>query len=355
MNKDNFEIQLGRKLRNVEAPVDPAIWANISSRISPTVHPALGGMGFALGIATGIVLLSGLAIYSFVKPDVLPLSAAPALVIQQKISSPIEVTTSVISVDVTFAFDNQTQDSNQVETVAQTLVVHGTTDVLRDEPIIPAESNTEQPTHAEMISGKDASTTVVYPNVVESKEATLKPKTSSLEHTASYVSAKIKVNTLVGYTPLIVNFENDGFAENHHWDFGIKGKSELKQATVLYTEPGIYSAYLNVEDRDGNTKIDMVTINVMEGSNLVAPDSFTPNGDGLNDTYKVEGLHITEFHLTIVNSKGKPVYETHNITSGWVFEPNVHAGYGEFYIAVVKARGVDGKEYSFIKKLTIIY
>ena len=54
-------------------------------------------------------------------------------------------------------------------------------------------------------------------------------------------------------------------------------------------------------------------------NNVFIPNSFTPNGDGLNDLLKVYGTEISEedYHLRIINRFGETVYESNSIDEGW--------------------------------------
>ena len=50
---------------------------------------------------------------------------------------------------------------------------------------------------------------------------------------------------------------------------------------------------------------------------LAVPDAFSPNGDGLNDEYKVYTLFIKEFTMSIFNRWGQLIWRTHNPDEGW--------------------------------------
>ncbi|MDZ4839453.1 MAG: gliding motility-associated C-terminal domain-containing protein [Bacteroidota bacterium] len=52
-------------------------------------------------------------------------------------------------------------------------------------------------------------------------------------------------------------------------------------------------------------------------SEIIVPTIFTPNGDGVNDTFKVIGKNITSFNMTIFNSKNVLMYSTSDIKQGW--------------------------------------
>jgi gliding motility-associated-like protein len=50
---------------------------------------------------------------------------------------------------------------------------------------------------------------------------------------------------------------------------------------------------------------------------LYIPTAFTPNGDGLNDEFKVEGTDITRFYIAIYNRWGNQVFESTDPTLSW--------------------------------------
>ncbi len=47
------------------------------------------------------------------------------------------------------------------------------------------------------------------------------------------------------------------------------------------------------------------------------PDAFTPNGDGLNDSFGVKGEGIQNFTLSIFNRWGEEVFESTNPKQQW--------------------------------------
>lgn len=50
---------------------------------------------------------------------------------------------------------------------------------------------------------------------------------------------------------------------------------------------------------------------------LIIPNVFTPNQDGVNDEYFVKGKNITEFEMVIVNRWGNVVFESNDIQQAW--------------------------------------
>src|SRR6185503_11479862 len=50
---------------------------------------------------------------------------------------------------------------------------------------------------------------------------------------------------------------------------------------------------------------------------IFIPNTFTPNGDGLNDVFKVYGPIIATMHLKVFNQYGELICESHDMAYGW--------------------------------------
>ena len=86
----------------------------------------------------------------------------------------------------------------------------------------------------------------------------------------------------------------------------------VEQDTTFYvTTQDVVSGYLYCISNP--TKVDITIINP-----VFVPNAFTPNNDGLNDMFKVEGAYILSgARLSIYNSWGELVLQTNNVDRGW--------------------------------------
>ncbi len=50
---------------------------------------------------------------------------------------------------------------------------------------------------------------------------------------------------------------------------------------------------------------------------LFFPNAFTPNQDGLNDTFQPKALFISEFKMTVYTRNGRQLFSTDDISQGW--------------------------------------
>ena len=64
----------------------------------------------------------------------------------------------------------------------------------------------------------------------------------------------------------------------------------------------------------------MVYSNVAEiifRSNVMFPNAFTPNGDGLNDIFIIESQYIQQINMRIFNRWGELIFQTEELDEGW--------------------------------------
>jgi gliding motility-associated-like protein len=52
-------------------------------------------------------------------------------------------------------------------------------------------------------------------------------------------------------------------------------------------------------------------------TDLFIPRAFTPDGDGLNDSFIVKGTNISQYHIEIFDDSKTPVYISSDINHGW--------------------------------------
>lgn len=112
-----------------------------------------------------------------------------------------------------------------------------------------------------------------------------------------------------------ITFTNKSVDANlWNWDFGDGGQSTVEHPVHRYNVGGMHPVMLVAKDEFecADTAVKVVQV-IPRIANV-----FTPNGDGVNDTYFVmERLNFTRFDLTIFNRWGQEVYVTYNYENGW--------------------------------------
>lgn len=108
--------------------------------------------------------------------------------------------------------------------------------------------------------------------------------------------------------PLLLFVKNAAKVE---WSFG-----SIDDAVEVYPyENTIYEAYITT--LSGHDTI--ITVNVqVEDCEIFVPSAFTPNGDGLNDVFKIEtDMDFKAFELSIYTKSGKLMFTTYSQHAYW--------------------------------------
>jgi gliding motility-associated-like protein len=106
---------------------------------------------------------------------------------------------------------------------------------------------------------------------------------------------------------------------SYYWEFGDGSFSTEASPTKSFKRKGYYNITLTSENHEGCTSKTTKKITIAEDYNLLAPNSFTPNGDGINDFFVPEALKTmnTSFTMTIYSQSEGLIFETKNINQQW--------------------------------------
>ena len=81
---------------------------------------------------------------------------------------------------------------------------------------------------------------------------------------------------------------------------------------------------------------------------IEVPNVFTPNGDGINDFFKIKNKTLRDFHCIILNRWGRKLYEWSDQNQGWdgKTEKGAECTPG-VYFYIVTGKGDDNVSYEF--------
>ncbi|GAK94069.1 hypothetical protein JCM19298_544 [Nonlabens ulvanivorans] len=117
---------------------------------------------------------------------------------------------------------------------------------------------------------------------------------------------------------LIVNInEYDMISSNVVWYDAVDSSTALSLSTILVNGTTYYAALIDsVTGCESNVRL-AVTTDLTACGKVIVPDGFSPNNDGVNDTFDVENLGFLypNFKMEIYNRYGNLVYEGTNSTS----------------------------------------
>ncbi len=134
----------------------------------------------------------------------------------------------------------------------------------------------------------------------------------------SVVFSSMPVNNLLEEThvcfieetgPLLLDAGNPG--SSYIWNNGNQNAllpvAEAGEFSVLVTTPFGCDSVFNTE-----------VIEFCIGEYIYVPNSFTPNNDGRNEGWRIEGSFIQDFHIQIYNRWGEVIFESEDMNEYWL-------------------------------------
>jgi gliding motility-associated-like protein len=91
--------------------------------------------------------------------------------------------------------------------------------------------------------------------------------------------------------------------------------SSASSYSITNNSSGLY--FVTVVDSNGCTGSDSVNVSYLDCEEAVVPNVFSPNGDGVNDVFYVQGNFLQYDHLYIYDRWGKLQYESVETQKGW--------------------------------------
>ena len=157
--------------------------------------------------------------------------------------------------------------------------------------------------------------------------------------------------------PVTLTNVSTGDIVSFEWDFGDGSPpiSNVETLTHVYDVIGSYNISLTMEDLYGCIETYSETINVTQGYEIILPNAFTPNGDGINETIRPVYNCMTEVKLSIYDTWGSLIYaETGEDIYGWDGTIDGNPAENGNYIMVVRAEAFNGAIVELNGPITLI-
>ncbi|MFV5695229.1 PKD domain-containing protein [Flavobacterium sp. LB3P122] len=102
------------------------------------------------------------------------------------------------------------------------------------------------------------------------------------------------------------------------WDFGDGSVSSEENPTHIFVKEGSYVVTQTVTYPFGCIYTHIVTLFIDKGYKMVNPNGFTPNGDGINETFKPVFVGLKSLQLDVYDTWGELIYSEKGETlQGW--------------------------------------
>jgi len=146
-------------------------------------------------------------------------------------------------------------------------------------------------------------------------------------------------------------------AVNWLWDFGDGNSSVEQNPSYEYSEAGIYSISLAVQNKFGceNMLLKENAVEALLSGFVIFPNAFKPRPGGSGDLgrigeqgdaiFKPKYRDVDEFHLQIFNRWGQLIFESHDVSEGWDGSYKGKLAPQAVYVWKVSGRFINSKEF----------
>ncbi len=144
----------------------------------------------------------------------------------------------------------------------------------------------------------------------------------------------------------------------YHWSLGNGISTNGESVTTIYDEPKSYQAKLLITDNYGCSNTLTIEIPNNEPFDILAPNAFTPNNDGNNDTFYPKAIKEFQVPATIIikDLSGKTVFEGTQENCEWngTFMNTGNPLPTGVYVYTVITTDVQGKQHQFAGKVNLL-
>lgn len=142
-----------------------------------------------------------------------------------------------------------------------------------------------------------------------------------------------------------------------NWDFGDSATSSVNTPLPhTYADTGAFIITLICSTPYNCFDTTIQTVFIEPNFLFYIPNSFTPDGDGINDSFIGKGIFINEFEMAIFDRWGNLIYKTKDINIPWDGRANhgTEVAQNDIYIYSIKLTDFKRQKHVYKGKVTLI-
>jgi len=127
------------------------------------------------------------------------------------------------------------------------------------------------------------------------------------------------MNTTLIAPTITFTDQSEGNITGWEWTFGDGFGADVQNPAHTFLDTGFFNVTLIVTSAEGCMDIARRSVKVGPDFMFYIPNSFTPDGDGLNDNFRPygEGIRWDTFEMFVFNRWGQQIFYTNDIDNSW--------------------------------------
>ncbi len=140
------------------------------------------------------------------------------------------------------------------------------------------------------------------------------------------------------------------------WNYGDGEESNEFDGPHDYVQSGIYTIHLSVGTESGCSDETSQTIRIPTPYYFYVPNAFSPNGDGINETFKPYGygFNAEKYEFMIFERTGRLIFRTTNYEQGWNGKDNGKLVPFASYVYVIRTENMEGEPKEYMGTVTVV-
>ncbi len=136
-------------------------------------------------------------------------------------------------------------------------------------------------------------------------------------------------------------------AQTIRWNIPNRQSVEGQQVEHKFSDTGEFSVELIAIDVRGCADTTVKKVRVIPDVHVYIPNAFTPNGDGINQTFEPVVSNVKNMKLRVMNRWGQMVYEGEGLDASWDGNYQGQIAPESIYVYLVEVEGLDGRKYVY--------
>jgi gliding motility-associated-like protein len=143
-------------------------------------------------------------------------------------------------------------------------------------------------------------------------------------------------------------------ADTVYYNFGDGSSSTLRNPYHSYGDTGSYWITEYVMNQYGCTDSSIGTVTVTLDFEFYIPNSFSPNGKGLNEYFTGVGRGVSDYQMNIFDRWGELLFSTTSLSNGWDGTYNGVQVKQDVYIYDIKLRDSSNNAHQYVGQLNLL-